>query len=202
LNSDDDGALEDVKPDVEEGMYTAEMNPKKGPMKLTQTQAAHQRAAGQAVKTLKVPPQSQLPVPGSSDDDDTAGSEWIWSQTKGCMRKNRHFRDAEATAQRKGTPLNSDNEDQEEMTEDQKRYLNQGKRKSAKAPEPPRSMTPISVPPRSPVPVQSAPPRASTPVKTISVPPDPFSPKGVKKGAGKKAATKPAVPEATQPKST
>jgi hypothetical protein len=35
MNSDDDDALEDVKPDEEKGMYTPEMDPKKGPVKLT-----------------------------------------------------------------------------------------------------------------------------------------------------------------------
>jgi hypothetical protein len=31
-------------------------------------------------------------VGGSSDEDEPTGSEWIWSQTKGCMRRNKFFR--------------------------------------------------------------------------------------------------------------
>jgi hypothetical protein len=69
LNSDDDDALEDVKPDEEKGIYTAGMNSKQGPVKLTRAQVAVQKAAAQAQKTLSVPPRSQSPVGGSSDDD-------------------------------------------------------------------------------------------------------------------------------------
>jgi hypothetical protein len=36
MNSDDDDALEDVKPDEEKGMCTPEMDPKQGPVKLSQ----------------------------------------------------------------------------------------------------------------------------------------------------------------------
>jgi hypothetical protein len=39
-----------------------------------------------------VPPRSQSPVGGRSDDDDPTWPEQIWSQTKGHMRKNKHFR--------------------------------------------------------------------------------------------------------------
>jgi hypothetical protein len=67
MNSDDDDALEDVKPDEEKGMYTAEMDPRNGPIKLTQAQVAFQMAAGQALKAMKLPPRSQSPVGGSSD---------------------------------------------------------------------------------------------------------------------------------------
>jgi hypothetical protein len=61
MNSDDD-ALEDVKPDEEKGMYTPGMDPKKGPIKLSQHEAARQRAAAQTLKEMKVPPRSQSPV--------------------------------------------------------------------------------------------------------------------------------------------
>jgi hypothetical protein len=89
MNSDDDDALEDVKPDEEKGMYTRGMDPRQGPVKISAHEAARQRAASQALKTAKVPPRSQLPMYGSSDEDDPTGSEWIWSQTKGCMRPPR-----------------------------------------------------------------------------------------------------------------
>jgi hypothetical protein len=72
MNSDDDDALQDVKPDEEKGMYTPEMDPKRGPVKLTTHQVAVQKAAAQM---LKAPPRSQSPVGGSSDDDDPTGPE-------------------------------------------------------------------------------------------------------------------------------
>jgi hypothetical protein len=107
MNSDDSDALEDVKPDEEKGMYTPEMDPKQGPVKLTQAQAGYQRAAAQALKASTVPPHPQKPVEGSSDEDDPNGSERIWSQTKGCMRVNRHFREklAAAAAPKKTNPF-------------------------------------------------------------------------------------------------
>jgi hypothetical protein len=100
MNSDDDDALEDVKPDEEKGMYTPEMDPRQGPVKISAHEAARQRAASQASKTAKTqePDPRQSPVCGSSDDDDPAGSEWIWSQTKGCMRENKHCRPSAPTA--------------------------------------------------------------------------------------------------------
>jgi hypothetical protein len=88
----------DLKPDKLTGMYTAEMDPKQGPHKLSQSEAAWQRAAAQARKEqmiLSVPrvesPQSDdIPevVPevgftrsgGSSDDDDLSRPEWVWSE--------------------------------------------------------------------------------------------------------------------------
>jgi hypothetical protein len=88
MNSDDDDAIEDVKPDEEKGMYTAEMDPEKGPVKLSQAQVATEKAAAHAMKPLRAPPRSQSPIGWSSDEDEPTGSEWVWSQTKGCMRKN------------------------------------------------------------------------------------------------------------------
>jgi hypothetical protein len=43
MNSDDEDALEDVKPDEEQNMYAAGMDPTKGPIKLSNRQAAAQR---------------------------------------------------------------------------------------------------------------------------------------------------------------
>jgi hypothetical protein len=97
MNSDDDGALEDVKTDEEKGMYTPGMDPRQGPVTLTQAQVAVEKATVQALKAAKVPPRSQSPVCGSSDDDDPTRSEWIWSQTKNFMRRNKHFRSAAAS---------------------------------------------------------------------------------------------------------
>jgi hypothetical protein len=147
------------------------MDPKKGPVKISQREAAGQMAAAQA---LKVPPRSQSPVGGSSDDDEPTGSEWIWSQTKDCMRKDEHFRAPDATA----------------VTKEQT----------------------TSAPTAEPVSAPKAPQQPSTPsarVGTVVVPQDtaPTITKGkaptrANKGAGKKAAAKPAVSEATQPMGT
>jgi hypothetical protein len=142
MNSDEDDSVKEEDGDVLTGMYTSEMDQKQGPLKLTPAQVATQKAAAQA---LKPPPRSQSPIGGSSDEDEPAGSEWIWSQTKGCMRRNKFFRDRTSTASskvetvvkpvqapQKGTPVNSDNEDQEDMTEDQRRLLKHGKGKGSK----------------------------------------------------------------------
>jgi hypothetical protein len=77
VNSDDE-EIPDMQPGVELNMYTPEMDPLKGPIKLTQSQAAAQKAAAQALKSLKSPPRSQSPMQtGSSDDDDPNGSQYI-----------------------------------------------------------------------------------------------------------------------------
>jgi hypothetical protein len=88
MNSDDDECPV-MKPDEEKNMYTDEMDPKKGPVKLSASQVAAQKAAAQAQKELRVLPRSQSPANGSSDDYDLSRPEWIWSQTKGIMRKNK-----------------------------------------------------------------------------------------------------------------
>jgi hypothetical protein len=96
MNSDEEDAFKDEHGDVLEGMYTAGMDPLTGPVKLTQAQVAAQKAAALAL------PRSQTPVSGSSDDDDPNGSEFVWSQTKSCMRRNKNFRKA-ATADSKAS---------------------------------------------------------------------------------------------------
>jgi hypothetical protein len=163
MNSDDDDAIEDVKPDEEKGMYTSEMAPEKGPVKLSQAQVATQKAAAHALRDLELRalPRSQSSVGGSSDEDEPTDSEWVWSQTKGCMRKNKFFRGNASSSTIKEAPI-----------------------PKLSNPPIPRSSTPVGDPP----------------VVTVSVPPDPPSSKRpVKKGAGRKADTKPADPEATQP---
>jgi hypothetical protein len=45
MNSDDEDAITDVEPDVEENMYTAGMDPTKGPVMLSARQVAAQKAA-------------------------------------------------------------------------------------------------------------------------------------------------------------
>jgi hypothetical protein len=68
----DDKDIEGMEPDEEKNMYAPGMDPSKGPVKLSQAQVAAQKAAAQAQKELRVPPRSQSPVVGSSDDDPTA----------------------------------------------------------------------------------------------------------------------------------
>jgi hypothetical protein len=102
MNSDDDDALEEEHGDKLTGMYTSEMDPNKGPVKLTQNQVAVQKAAAHM---LKAPPRSQSPVGGSSDEDEPTCPEWIWSQTKGCMRRNKHFRARIATEDSKAKTI-------------------------------------------------------------------------------------------------
>jgi hypothetical protein len=140
-NSDEEDAIKEEHGDTLEGMYTPGMNPEKGLLKLAQTQVPAQKAAAQALS------RPQTPVSGSSDDDDPNGSEYVWSQTKGCMRKNKNSRkaatdDSKANVSapalvseltRQPTRVNSDTEDQEYMTEDQKTWAKIGKEKSKKA---------------------------------------------------------------------
>jgi hypothetical protein len=86
----DDEANEDVLPDEEHDMYTPEMDPKAGPVKLSQHEAARQRASVQAVKQSKSRlPRCQTPVEGSSDDDDPDGPDMIWSMSRQIIGKTR-----------------------------------------------------------------------------------------------------------------
>jgi hypothetical protein len=146
------------------------MDPKKGPVKISQQEVARQMVAAQMLRT-------QSPVTGSSDDDDPSGSEWIWSQTKGCTRKNKHFRAPATTVDPKV---------------------------EAKVQPTTESAPAAKYPPRPSTPIESTPK-----VGTVVVPQDSAltltkgkAPARAKTGAGKKAATKPAVSEATQPMTT
>jgi hypothetical protein len=96
-----------MKPDELTGMYTSEMDPKQGPRKLSQSEAARQRAVAQARKEemiLSVPrvespdpeftfestePPNVLKSGGSSDDDTLDRPEYIWSNTQGVQRRNK-----------------------------------------------------------------------------------------------------------------
>jgi hypothetical protein len=175
MNSDDDDALEEEHGDEEKGMYTPWMDPKNGPVKLTQNQVTVQKAAAHI---LKASPRPQQPVRGSSDDDEPTGSEWIWSQTKGCMRRNKFFRQKAATEDSKAIDTKS------------------------------VSMPPASNPavPRPSTPTGSTSPVATVNVPMDTLPDLSKGKKGrastAKKGAGKKAANRPAEPEATHQMTT
>jgi hypothetical protein len=129
MNSDEDDAPKEEHGEVLTGMYTSEMGPNPGPMKLTPPQVAAQKAAAQALKASKVPPRSQSPIGGSSDEDEPTGSEWIWSQTKGCMRRNKSFRDRASTAGSKvETPLKPVQAPQKGTTQESKGKESKGPR--------------------------------------------------------------------------
>jgi hypothetical protein len=104
-NSDEDAA-EDVEADKELGMYTSEMDPILGPKKLSQQEVATQRASANAMKLSQSGGFSTSSLSVSSDFTGSLGST------------------------RQPTPANSDDE---EMTEDQKRAANQGKKRAAKS---------------------------------------------------------------------
>jgi hypothetical protein len=89
---------EKMVPDEEPNMYAPGMDPSKGPIKLSPSQVAAQKAAAKALKNSKVPPRSQSPANGSSDEDDPNGSEYIWSSSKGYFRKNKHWKGATVTS--------------------------------------------------------------------------------------------------------
>jgi hypothetical protein len=162
-------------------MCKPEMEPKQGPVHISQHEAARQRAAAQTMKGMKEPSRSQSPVGGSSDEDDPNGSEWIWSQTKGCMRKNKHFRGQAATKDSKDKTMT------------------------------PPAVDPVPAPIAKAPPRPSTPTGSTPLVGTVNVPLDTIpvftkgkSPARAKKGAGKKAAVvtpvaRPAHSEATQP---
>jgi hypothetical protein len=103
LNSDED-ANEDVEADKELNMYAPGVDPTAGPTVISSAYAARQRAIAQAVS-------SQMSTPRTTTDSD-AGNSIVSSPQPS----------------RQPTPLNSD--DDEFMTEDQKRAANHGKKKS------------------------------------------------------------------------
>jgi hypothetical protein len=94
-SSDEDDPM--MKPDELTGMYTADMDPKEGPVKLTEAQVAAQKSAARAPKPR--PPRVESPLSeGSSDDDDPFGPERIWSQSKGIYRLNKKWINPDALA--------------------------------------------------------------------------------------------------------
>jgi hypothetical protein len=95
MNSDDEDAIADVKPDEELNMDTAGMDPKKGPIMLSARKVAKQRAiaaavAQKAADEARIPPRPQTPADGSSDDDDPNGADLIWSQSRRYYRQNKN----------------------------------------------------------------------------------------------------------------
>jgi hypothetical protein len=96
MNSSDDDDP-DMKPDELTGMYTAGMDPEKGPVKLTEAQVAAQKAAARAPKPQ--PPRVESPPSeGSSNDDDPFGPKRVWSMSKGIYRPNKKWIDPDTLA--------------------------------------------------------------------------------------------------------
>jgi hypothetical protein len=89
MRSNEEDALKDEHGEELTGVYAP------GCTSLDQARMTQEQATLARSQTPgKVPPRSRTPVSGSSDDDDPNGAEMVWSQTKGCMRKNKHFRGA------------------------------------------------------------------------------------------------------------
>jgi hypothetical protein len=155
----DEDAIEDVKPDEELNMYTAGMDPTKGPVMLSARQVAAQKAAAAAMAQLhasqaaasqrqapeKAPPRSQTPVNDSSDDDGPNGKDLVWSQSRHYWRPNKNKKPAAAVPARVSLPMSEPeparqptrltypaNSDDEGMSEDQRRMVNLGKKMSKK----------------------------------------------------------------------
>jgi hypothetical protein len=149
MRSDEEDALKDEHGEELTGVYAPGYS-SLDQAKLTAEQAEAQRA----VSAPREPPRSQSPAYNSSDDDDLSQPEWKWSQTGGILRKNKAWtrRIAEsalalpapepqkplpAPEPRQPTPVPSDSEDQDEMSEDQKRAANLGRKMSKRATQKP-----------------------------------------------------------------
>jgi hypothetical protein len=96
MNSDEEDAGKEEHGDDLKGVYAPGCS-SLDQARMTQAQVAAQKAAAQAQK--RVPPHSQSPVGGSSDDDDPAkADEMIWLQTNGCLRRNKFYKAPAAPA--------------------------------------------------------------------------------------------------------
>jgi hypothetical protein len=131
-SSDEDDS--DMEPDQEKGMYTAEMDPTMGPVRLSPAQAAKLRLLGKATRAEGFPePLQSFRLSTDAHMADDAPSGLIGGIGKLMAR----LRDAISPASsRTPTPVTSDNEDQDEMSEDQKRLARFGQRKAAFSREP------------------------------------------------------------------
>jgi hypothetical protein len=211
-SSDEDSAVEE-RGDVLTGMYTEGL---KAPVILSRSEVARQRAMHDYAVSVGygkwIDSDAQTSTATSSDVSSSDVPTSDASQTN--LWPSRFYTpsgDQSRDQSRRGSPVNSDNEDQEELTEDEKGCLLRARRKSGPA-QPPRSSTPVSGIIES-VPQKAQPPRPATPVAPAS--PDPPSPKKGKgkaatkstaaapsKGSGQRAATPPAVPEGPHPMTT
>jgi hypothetical protein len=146
----DDEVTEDIEADKLTGMYTAEMDPKLGPKKLSQVEAARQLAAANALK---------LQASSCSESDNPDGFDVRYSHSRKTFVKNAakdltdsdignaiiSSRVASQQSSRQGTPVNSD--DEENMTEDAKRALGHARKMAARK-VPRCTSAPGTAPPR------------------------------------------------------
>jgi hypothetical protein len=138
-NSDDEAA-EDILADEEKGAYTAEMDPKLGPKKLSSHEAARQRAAANALKLS----QSSGFVTSSPEISSDFGNSIVSSQVSSSQ--------SSCQPTPASSPVNSDDDDG--MTEDLKRVVAHAKKCSIR--NVPRC---TSAPGTRPPPKKSVPPK-------------------------------------------
>jgi hypothetical protein len=129
-SSDEDDP--EMKPDEEHDMYTSEMDPKAGPRVLSQSEASRQRFFAKATRAAGFPDPPQSFV--LSTDAHLLLSEPPVLQG-GVDELITRLRDVinSASSSRTPTPVTSHTENQDEMSEDQKRLARHGKRKAASA---------------------------------------------------------------------
>jgi hypothetical protein len=150
MNSSDEDDPK-MQPDEEKGMYTAGMDPEKGPVKLSPAQAAAQRAAAKVPKQRPPRVQSPLPPTGSSDDDDDPESpKTVWSQSRQIFRPNKHWRDPSALA----LPA-PDVSDSEPMSVGTRGNPVMGSSPAPRESRPTQSQKALPAPERQPTPVSS-----------------------------------------------
>jgi hypothetical protein len=123
-NSDDE-AKEDVKADELTGMYTSEMDPKLGPKTLSPQEAARQRATAQASRDAEK-------LTSSPSRFTTSSTPEVSSDFGNSIVNS-------AQSSRQSTPMNSDNED--DLTEDQKRQAKHGMKLAGVKAAPPRCIS-------------------------------------------------------------
>jgi hypothetical protein len=163
----DDEAIEDVVPDEEHDMYTSEMDPKKGPIKIPQHEAPRQRAAAAALKDAE----AQVAA-GSSDNDDPQGADMVWSHSLQTFRRNKAkvMTDSDIgnsiVSSRVTSPepschptpsTSSANSDDEWMSEDQRRQNEKAKKMASRGVPRSGSAPDVKAPSRKPT---AAPPKA------------------------------------------
>jgi hypothetical protein len=229
MSSSDEDSPNEEHGDALEGVYTHGC---KAPVLLSRLEVARQKAAAEGFKNIGCAkwisseahsstasstdvPSSDVPPVSDSLSDDSSQTSYRTSRNPFNVSSDTGESTAaeSMTPSRFGTPVNSDNEDQEEMSEDHRRCLAHGKKNGLKAASRPavseasptiaRSQsgsifdTPLKTaqPPRSQTPTTSDPPRATA---TASLSPDPPSPKGPRP----RPAARPAESEAAHPMAT
>jgi hypothetical protein len=108
-----------MKPDEEHNMYTSEMDPTAGPLRLSEAEAASQRFFAKSSRAAGPTDAQQLPEPPVLK----GGVDELVARLRDVINS--------VSSSRTPTPVTSDTEDQDEMSEDQKRLARHGKKKAA-----------------------------------------------------------------------